>query len=520
MALSPMSEPTQDMNHIRLGHKRNVVLLGPPAGGKGTQSELLVEKYGMVHISTGDLLRARMKLFPELASYMNNGKLVPDHLVTAVLKERLADRDCSARGVLLDGYPRTAAQAESLRAAGVQVTDVIHLKVADEVVIERISGRRIDPVSGRVYHIKYNEPPPEVLSRIIQREDDTEDKVKSRLKTYHAEVGNIVNFYGSLVKEITIGGDGPSALPEKVRPMVVFEELRKALEGDTYWGSVIRSKLQAKVYECGTHSTSLISVTRYFEHARYGLLRHGCLSEALSRATRTVLRAQVVTLGACLQPDGEYHVRAWLERIGKRAVVVGHNISQKLSHPAGHVIEVARASAALVFLGRRGEAMEVPHADQLRDLVRDSKTIGGHSPVNELEATTPEAMDEMLGIAPEGCYNYKLTIPAVDLDVHGKMAEAACVAMLERVRFEAAREGGYARSLCEVVKKAYTTRAFVTYMGFSTQGDVVEVATWAVSPKKEQGDTVHLAFEVRSTGVRSAVVLRGLLVVVAPLQRL
>lgn len=159
-----------------------VAVAGPPACGKGTQCALLLERYGMVHISTGDLLRARKKFMPELREYMDRGALVPDEVVCAVLEQRLAEGDCSVRGVLLDGFPRTKKQAEILLKLGVSVTHLIVLGVPDEVVVERVEGRRIDPVSGKVYHTKYNPPPAAgvVAARLIQRADDTRAKIVQR----------------------------------------------------------------------------------------------------------------------------------------------------------------------------------------------------------------------------------------------------------------------------------------------------------------------------------------------------
>eukprot|EP00435_Cladocopium_sp_Y103_P044990 s285_g12.t2 len=224
----------------------NIVLLGPPAGGKGTQAGYLAERYGMIHISMGDLLRARAKFLPQLAEYISQGELVPDDVVVSVLKERLADSDCFSRGVLLDGFPRTRAQAEALRNAGVDISAVIHLKVADEVVVDRISGRRIDPLSGKIYHVKDSPPPPEIQDRVIQREDDTPETIRRRLVTYHQERDAILDFCGDRVRTIHVGDGSPAALPADVRSMLVFDEVRKAVEGDTYWGSVIRSELIAK----------------------------------------------------------------------------------------------------------------------------------------------------------------------------------------------------------------------------------------------------------------------------------
>eukprot|EP00913_Durusdinium_trenchii_P024175 g22697.t1 len=141
------------------------------------------------------------------------------------LEERLAEHDCFSRGVLLDGFPRTRTQAEALRLAGVEISAVIHLEVADDVVINRIAGRRIDPLSGKIYHVKDNPPPAEIMGR---------------------ERDAILDFCRDRVRTIHVGGGAPDALPADVRSRVVFDEVRKAVEGDTYWGSMIRSELIAK----------------------------------------------------------------------------------------------------------------------------------------------------------------------------------------------------------------------------------------------------------------------------------
>ncbi|CAK8994136.1 unnamed protein product [Durusdinium trenchii] len=233
---------------VGLGHLRQFMVSHDwGVGGKGTQAGYLADRYGLIHISMGDLLRARAKFLPQLAQEISEGRLVPDDTVVSVLKERLAEHDCFSRGVLLDGFPRTRTQAEALRLAGVEISAVIHLEVADDVVINRIAGRRIDPLSGKIYHVKDNPPPAEIMGRVIQREDDTPEKIRRRLVTYHQERDAILDFCRDRVRTIHVGGGAPDALPADVRSRVVFDEVRKAVEGDTYWGSMIRSELIAKV---------------------------------------------------------------------------------------------------------------------------------------------------------------------------------------------------------------------------------------------------------------------------------
>jgi len=156
----------------------NIVLLGPPAAGKGTLSESLVKEFGFIHISTGDLLRKRAasRGNTKLQAMLDNGELVPDMVVCKLVAERLAKKDCQQKGVLLDGFPRTKSQAEMLQAAGVRVSAVIHLEIPDSVVMTRITGRRIDNLTGHVYHMVFKPPPKEALTRLIHRSDDTPER--------------------------------------------------------------------------------------------------------------------------------------------------------------------------------------------------------------------------------------------------------------------------------------------------------------------------------------------------------
>ena len=138
-----------------------ILLLGLPGAGKGTQAQYLISRYGIPQISTGDMLRAATQagtpLGREAKGYMDRGALVPDPLVIEVVKERVKQPDC-AKGFIIDGFPRTLAQAEALREAGVDIDFVIELDVADEVTVRRMSGRRVHPGSGRTYHIDFNPP--------------------------------------------------------------------------------------------------------------------------------------------------------------------------------------------------------------------------------------------------------------------------------------------------------------------------------------------------------------------------
>lgn len=179
---------------------KNIVFLGAPGAGKGTQSEFIIKKYGIIQISTGDMLRAAVKAGSPLGKvakeYMDNGKLVTDEIIIGLMKERLAQPDCK-NGFILDGFPRTLAQAKSLdimlqEDMKTEITHIISLEVPDEYIVERITGRRTSPVTGKIYHVKYNPPAVEGMAEdgktpLIQRDDDKEETVKKRLEVFHEQ---------------------------------------------------------------------------------------------------------------------------------------------------------------------------------------------------------------------------------------------------------------------------------------------------------------------------------------------
>ena len=184
-----------------------IVIAGAPASGKGTQCALLVEKYGVVHLSTGDMLRAAVAVESEVGlqakEVMEAGELVSDELITKVVLERLAEPDCVERGWMLDGFPRTKAQADAMKAADIVPHVFVVLDVPDEKIVERVTGRRLDPVEGTIYHEPDNMPEDEeVKARLTTRADDTEEKCLLRLATYHENVTAILPCYdGSSEKE-------------------------------------------------------------------------------------------------------------------------------------------------------------------------------------------------------------------------------------------------------------------------------------------------------------------------------
>ncbi|MEM7244141.1 MAG: adenylate kinase [Acidobacteriota bacterium] len=179
-----------------------MILVGPPGAGKGTQAARLVEGHGLAHVSTGDMLRAAVKEGTELGKqaqgFMSTGALVPDELVIAMVIERIAQPDCQ-KGVLLDGFPRTRPQAQALDAAlteaNTSLDAVILIEVADELILDRITGRRSDPETGRIYHLVHDPPPADVADRLVHREDDTEEACRARLEKYHSETTPVIPFY-------------------------------------------------------------------------------------------------------------------------------------------------------------------------------------------------------------------------------------------------------------------------------------------------------------------------------------
>ncbi|MBS0339523.1 MAG: adenylate kinase [Proteobacteria bacterium] len=185
-----------------------LILLGAPGAGKGTQATFICQKYGIPQISTGDMLRAAVKAGTPLGlqakAVMDSGALVSDDLIINLVKERIAQADC-ASGFLFDGFPRTIPQAEAMKTAGVKIDYVLEIDVPFSDIIERMSGRRSHPASGRTYHVKFN--PPKVAGKddltgeeLIQREDDKEETVRKRLDVYSQQTRPLVDYYSNWAK--------------------------------------------------------------------------------------------------------------------------------------------------------------------------------------------------------------------------------------------------------------------------------------------------------------------------------
>jgi len=189
--------------------KMKIILLGAPGAGKGTQAEYLKSMYGIPQISTGDMLRAAVKAGSELGlkvkSVMDSGGLVTDEIIISLIKDRITQDDCHA-GFLFDGFPRTLPQAQALIDAGIGIDVVLEIDVPDDEIVRRLSGRRVHPESGRIYHV--DNKPPKTPGKddvtgddLILREDDKEETVRKRLQVYHAHTKPLVEFYTDISRQ-------------------------------------------------------------------------------------------------------------------------------------------------------------------------------------------------------------------------------------------------------------------------------------------------------------------------------
>ena len=177
-----------------------VIIAGAPAAGKGTQCEMIKSEFGLVHLSTGDILRASVQQGTPLGlkakAFMDGGQLVPDELIIGVICDRLKESDCETNGWLLDGFPRTKSQADALSAAGMVPDCFVMLDVPEAVLVERVTGRRTDPVTGKIYHMKFNPPTDDIVSsRLVQRSDDTAEKIIVRYREFQSHIDAIKSCY-------------------------------------------------------------------------------------------------------------------------------------------------------------------------------------------------------------------------------------------------------------------------------------------------------------------------------------
>lgn len=210
-----------------------LILLGAPGAGKGTQAAFICQKFGIPQISTGDMLRAAVKAGTEMGvaakKVMDSGGLVGDDIIIGLVKERIAQPDC-ANGFLFDGFPRTIPQADAMRAAGVKLDYVLEIDVPFAAIIERMSGRRSHPASGRSYHVKFN--PPKVEGKddltgedLILREDDKEETVKKRLDVYEAQTRPLVAYYSEWAAASAKSGDASAPKYRRIEGMGTVDEI-------------------------------------------------------------------------------------------------------------------------------------------------------------------------------------------------------------------------------------------------------------------------------------------------------
>lgn len=192
----------------------NIIFLGAPGAGKGTQAEIVSEKLAIPTVSTGNIIRAALKngtpMGLKAKSYIDSGKLVPDEVVIGIIKDRLSEDDCK-NGFILDGFPRTIPQAEALDTMGIEIDKVIDIEVADERIAARMSGRRVCKACGNSYHLEYKKPAQEGVcdacgGELVQRKDDAPETVLERLKIYHEETEPLKDFYEKKGKLFIVEG--------------------------------------------------------------------------------------------------------------------------------------------------------------------------------------------------------------------------------------------------------------------------------------------------------------------------
>ncbi|KAG0499050.1 hypothetical protein HPP92_003741 [Vanilla planifolia] len=226
-----------------------IMIAGAPASGKGSQCEMIVKKYGLVHIAAGDLLRAEIAAGTEngklAKEYMEKGMLVPNEIVVALVKERLQQPDVQQNGWLLDGYPRSLSQAKALEDLCIRPDIFILLDVNEETLVERVVGRRLDSLTGKIYHLKYSPPETEeIAARLVQRFDDTEEKVKLRLKTHHQNIESVLSLYEDVIVKVNGNLSKEDVFNEIDRQLNMLLEM-KSKEDPSSMNTMIKEQLNA-----------------------------------------------------------------------------------------------------------------------------------------------------------------------------------------------------------------------------------------------------------------------------------
>ncbi len=212
-----------------------LILLGAPGAGKGTQAQFIRERYGIPQISTGDMLRAAVKAQTPLGiaakKVMDSGALVSDDIIIGLVADRLAQPDC-ANGYLFDGFPRTVRQADAMKDANVAIDHVLEIFVPDSEIVERITGRRVHPASGRVYHVHFNPPRKPGFDDLtgeplVYRDDDHEDTVRKRLEVYHAQTEVLIGYYSEWAARGSTPGEPAAPIYRKVAGTGTVDEIRE-----------------------------------------------------------------------------------------------------------------------------------------------------------------------------------------------------------------------------------------------------------------------------------------------------
>ncbi len=244
-----------------------VILAGGPASGKDTQCERMVKRFGVVRVQTGELLRGEVKadsaIGRKVKSYMNAGAMVPDEIVCSLVKARLNMADCVEKGWLLDGFPRTPKQAEWLLESGFVATKVVLLEVPDEVLVERVAGRRLDPETGKIYHLTLNPPAPSIAPRLVQRPEDTEEAIRGKIKLYRHNIKGVSSFYSGILKGFD-GNKDPDDIFDEIEKYIHAppatraprRSARIAILGPPGSGKSTQASLIAEQYNCVLISTT------------------------------------------------------------------------------------------------------------------------------------------------------------------------------------------------------------------------------------------------------------------------
>ncbi|TCD48378.1 adenylate kinase [Chlorobium sp. N1] len=216
-----------------------IILLGAPGAGKGTQSNFISKELGIPQISTGDMLRAAVKAETPLGlkakEVMAEGRLISDEIIMGIVSERLKESDCRG-GCLFDGFPRTIAQAEALQSEGITIDHVVEIHVEDREIIERMSGRRVHPASGRTYHIRFNPPKQDNLDDetgepLVQRADDAEETVRKRLAIYHEQTAPLIDYYSRRAAEPDASAPRYSRIEGTGKVEEIRQRILEALRG-------------------------------------------------------------------------------------------------------------------------------------------------------------------------------------------------------------------------------------------------------------------------------------------------